>query len=168
MCSSRTKPSLKKIKKWYFLLRQHWEEAQYSKNGRTIKTTEIQVPLQVSLHLNSKPAFCTWQFLSSCFKLRLRDWQQVPPEPCLFRFTSRCLHVAGSMTAHLTFQVLWDSLMRSLEPTTPPFLQARALSNSRRTVFVLPRTVERERDLRWLFFSGFLTCCYTLNETHFC
>lgn len=50
----------------------------------------------------------------------------------------------GSMTAHLTFQVLWDSLMQSLEPVTPPFLQARALGNSKRSVFVLPSMVERK------------------------
>lgn len=102
-----------------------------------MKTTEIQVPFQVSLHLNSKPAFRVWQF-------QVKAQRQVPPEPYLLRFTSRCLCVAGSMTAHLTFHVLWDSLMQSLEPATPPFLQARAISNSKRSVFVLPSTVERE------------------------
>lgn len=74
------------------------------------------------------------------------------------------------MTAHLTFPALWDSLRQNLGPVAPSFLQARALSNSKRSVFVLPREVEKKFfQAKWFmllgFFSGSLTCCcYTLKR----
>ncbi|OPJ81316.1 hypothetical protein AV530_009790 [Patagioenas fasciata monilis] len=70
------------------------------------------------------------------------------------------------MTAHLTFQVLWDSLMRSLEPMTLPFLQARALSNSRRLLEQGPTPTTDEADVRHTArciqlykLHGITTCC---------
>lgn len=111
--------------------------------ARTRAAPILQRVAQVSLRRMelTHGSFCSnLQLFSSDFKLRLRDWQQVPPEPfqtLLFRCPGLC-----DCTPDLpSFMGLTDAKPGASDTFLSP---GTCLKDSKRSVFVLLRAVEKE------------------------
>lgn len=108
MCSSRANSSLEKIKNDISSLANAENGINTQKEkGRTVETAEIQLVQQVSSHLIQS---C---LLSAAVQVHRKDGRltAAPSQALSVPIQLTPCTCGSSLTAHLTLQVLWDSLM---------------------------------------------------------